>query len=1023
MFRKITCIAIVLTLAALLCIQACKSSSCVKKDGSGEQKPCSEELGEKLSWAEKLVYVPPLPECKEKDGEIYGKIGRFRHRWWHYYKRALSYMEGGFWDEAEKDLEKAIHQRGEDQWNARTYGMHFIDYFPNRELGVVYYYQAQEETEEDQAILKMKGALNKLMISLEGDKSKKTEGQPSAKALFYLERTYADLIELKPEEIPSSDIKIALDKRLVDDAISDDPVTISGTVMDEKHYIKSIRIKVDGQPGQPVFLLNSEKDLKKKVSFSKQLPLSHGPHTIEVEAENIVGKEAFYKAEFPSYKEEEFSIRVDKLGPMIAVKDIRHNPLDAKEVTITVSIKDEDSEISKFTANSKEIFVQSNNRAEFTVTDPDEPIKLVAYDKAGNQTITEIPLSILFFPVHHSRLFARTGFLTDGYGFIAKANDTEPPSIEIEIKGVQKSGKEEKKYELYLKSMSEDKIEVNIDVQDDSNIRYVKINGKPVEENCKGKVCFSKNIDFQKKKFSVEAEDEMGNKMIKSIKIIDNRTSDQNYSISSLQDDEIKYEEYIHPKPEFNLWHDGLIRLASNSYSGDRIPPLPISSETSKLGYGFKNLIAGSTPSFINENTIVAAMEEESIDLFLKFHEAFSLDNRLSILVYPFEIVSDMEMEDDDTVRINNTDYNIKMIGLSIQSSLNNKIELLPRGYNEKYGRFKVIKNETISKLWPSEVRDLEDRSFDMGARRFISGKFRETNIKLHGKINTDNLINNLAGNQFESEDQLMDRVKEIIISDLTDKKEKDISNKTSKLINRFKAPILYGIRKFDCYISKKNVDNLKGVDAYIVDELKKDSTQRKMSPEAELKIEVENMVRTKIGKSQARKDHEKNEVADIINRIMKNCIVCKHYVPKKGEKTYELFSYYVRNARLQAIEISATIHDTEKNSDKYISPQKAGSVDAYEEDIDINAPSLLTDQLSDKLSLLFPFRYYRVVDYKNGKIDTEPEDFYTLAENTRLIGYDQKKVVMKSIWKKEENNVTPDFDPKKIQLQGLVTE
>jgi len=66
-----------------------------------------------------------------KDGKEYGKVqGSFRHKWWNYYERGLSFQEGKFYSDALLDLREAIQQRKKDQRMARTYGMHFIDYFP-----------------------------------------------------------------------------------------------------------------------------------------------------------------------------------------------------------------------------------------------------------------------------------------------------------------------------------------------------------------------------------------------------------------------------------------------------------------------------------------------------------------------------------------------------------------------------------------------------------------------------------------------------------------------------------------------------------------------------------------------------------------------------------------------------------------------------------------------------------------------------------------------------------------------------
>ncbi len=51
-----------------------------------------------------------------KDGKEYGKVqGSFRHKWWNYYERGLSFQEGKFHTDALSDLSEAIQQRKKDQ--------------------------------------------------------------------------------------------------------------------------------------------------------------------------------------------------------------------------------------------------------------------------------------------------------------------------------------------------------------------------------------------------------------------------------------------------------------------------------------------------------------------------------------------------------------------------------------------------------------------------------------------------------------------------------------------------------------------------------------------------------------------------------------------------------------------------------------------------------------------------------------------------------------------------------------------
>ncbi len=67
----------------------------------------------------------------------YAKI--FRGRWWSYYDRGSFYLEKKQFELAAADFSAALTGRSTDTWRARTYGLHFVEYFPNRELGIAYY--------------------------------------------------------------------------------------------------------------------------------------------------------------------------------------------------------------------------------------------------------------------------------------------------------------------------------------------------------------------------------------------------------------------------------------------------------------------------------------------------------------------------------------------------------------------------------------------------------------------------------------------------------------------------------------------------------------------------------------------------------------------------------------------------------------------------------------------------------------------------------------------------------------------
>jgi tetratricopeptide (TPR) repeat protein len=66
-------------------------------------------------------------------GSSYGQ------KFFEYYKAGLKYADDDSLSLAIANFEKAVKIRGADDKQARTYGVHFIEYFPNRELGIIYY--------------------------------------------------------------------------------------------------------------------------------------------------------------------------------------------------------------------------------------------------------------------------------------------------------------------------------------------------------------------------------------------------------------------------------------------------------------------------------------------------------------------------------------------------------------------------------------------------------------------------------------------------------------------------------------------------------------------------------------------------------------------------------------------------------------------------------------------------------------------------------------------------------------------
>jgi TolB-like protein len=58
---------------------------------------------------------------------------------WNYYEEGQKLMENGKWERAIDEFRSAISLEFKDISQFRTYGMHFVQYFPHREMGICYY--------------------------------------------------------------------------------------------------------------------------------------------------------------------------------------------------------------------------------------------------------------------------------------------------------------------------------------------------------------------------------------------------------------------------------------------------------------------------------------------------------------------------------------------------------------------------------------------------------------------------------------------------------------------------------------------------------------------------------------------------------------------------------------------------------------------------------------------------------------------------------------------------------------------
>jgi hypothetical protein len=202
-------------------------------------------------------------------------------RWWNYYERGASYAAGEFWTEAIADLQQAIAQRSVDQRQARTYGLHFIDYFPHRELGIVYY-----------SLARYTDARRELETSLRSVETAKAKFYINKARQRQLERTRADT--MPPHIVVASPPDGLLTKDFV--------LTVQGRVEDDT-YVSAIALN-----GRPQFIELAEP----RVAFQQALMLQDGPNTLDIVAVDLPGKSV----------RQRLTVTLDRQEPLVSLERV-----------------------------------------------------------------------------------------------------------------------------------------------------------------------------------------------------------------------------------------------------------------------------------------------------------------------------------------------------------------------------------------------------------------------------------------------------------------------------------------------------------------------------------------------------------------------------------------------------------------------------------------------------------------------------------------------------------------------------
>jgi len=298
----------------------------------------------------------PGPICI-KDQKQYGLVdGAFRSRWWNYYKRGCSYLEGECLKYALSDFKAAINQNSKDQRMSRTYGMHIIDYFPHRELGLIYY-----------LLNDLEAAKKELNLSI--------SQESSSKALYYLDQVRKKQMQNKAIQVNTPVLSFFENSTDKERWTREKSILIEGYAADDQ-YISHIEIN-----GSPYDLKKSAK----KISFKEKIVLPQGIHKIPVKAMNLLGGTVI----------KIFEVNVDRKGPIIEIIDFEktHNNI--------IQIKGIVSDISgkvKLYVDDKLIDLPKGKKNTFQAgkkLNPDlkESLVLKAIDRAGNETKAVINIS------------------------------------------------------------------------------------------------------------------------------------------------------------------------------------------------------------------------------------------------------------------------------------------------------------------------------------------------------------------------------------------------------------------------------------------------------------------------------------------------------------------------------------------------------------------------------------------------------------------------------------------------------
>ena len=387
--------------------------------------------------------------------------GTFRARWWSYYERGLARAEKADWQNALNDLKKAISLRLKDQRMARTYGMHFIDYFPHRELGIIHLNRG----EIDEAIRELEESLR---------------AEESAKAVYYLNRARGIRL-MNQKDISILPPSITLHSPSPGAALRDASVIVKGNVRGNGLISKVI---INGTP----YRFDRAEE---SIDFTQEIPLEEGVNKIVITAQDLVGNTS----------EKEIALISDREGPAINITDISREEREGQKFVRVKGEVTDDTGIRTVVIRDKQTEAGDVKTYHFDLTLPEETKKtkliITAFDIPGNSTTAEIDIEReitafnrwqqpILLASNVSQLFS---------------SDKDPPVITLKEAGDPPP--------VFV-----DKYYVEGEASDNRAVEKVVINNKEISTKKGKKVFFSKINPLREgiNKILIEAYDSSGNK-------------------------------------------------------------------------------------------------------------------------------------------------------------------------------------------------------------------------------------------------------------------------------------------------------------------------------------------------------------------------------------------------------------------------------------------------------------------------------------------------------------------------------